>query len=212
MIDIPLPVFQDILRDSFMHAFNTSLETGRLDEGQKRFDDAILKLHHALECGVYREVQVIEEVRGHMGEHAHMLTDLDVREMVLCQLSVHGEPAFEAGRMTIGDDGRYPSNEEMEAFGEPAIRALGKATVKCLRAHDMAGAMTDIESNPKGALGEIFHELLREVIDEEIEDQCAQFRDGLADMLTVEHIPKPWTVPVGAPADLPPPKGGEESG
>lgn len=212
MIDIPFVVMQDILRDGFMSAFMKSVDTGRLDEGQRIFDQVIERLHHALEHGEYREVQVLEEVRGFMGEHAHLLTDLDVREMVLCQLSVHDEPAFEAGRMSCGEDNHYPTDEEMSAVGEPAIRALGKATVRCLRAHGMAGAMTDIESNPKGALGEIFHELLNEVIEEEIEDQCAQFRDNLADMLTVEHIPKPWTVPIGAPADLPPPKGGEESG
>lgn len=207
MIDIPHLVFRDILRDTFMAAFEKALETTRLDLAQEIFDAGIDTLHHALECGEYREVHVIDEIRADLGEHAHILDDIDCRELVMCQLTLHDKPLFEAGRMACGDDLSYPDDETMKGFGEPALRAFGKATVKALRRHEMAQNVEDLQHGAKGALSHIFSELLDEVIAEEIDDQCAEFRDRLADMLTVDAIPKPWSAPKGGERhDLPSPE------
>lgn len=206
MIDIPHAVYVDILHDVFMAAFMKSLETGRIDTGQSIYDEGIDRLYDCLNRGVYVEYDVLDEIREDMGEHAYMLDDLEVNEMVLCALTLDDQPVFEAGRMSVGADNRYPTDADMKKFGEDGLRALGKATVKALRRHDMAKQVAELKNGAKGALGDIFSELLDEVIQEEIEDQCATFRDSLADMLTIASIPKPWNAPEGGEVhDLPAP-------
>lgn len=122
------------------------------------------------------------------------------------RISVLGQPILEAGRFynaPLGNAGRFRN------LPKAALKGITRGLVETIRdaGLNIVEAYTGRDTGGKIDVDDSFAGLLREVLDDEIEDAVADFRQSLMAEVTAAHFAPAWGPPTGGPVQ--PPGGGE---
>lgn len=208
--DIPDAVLGQIFRDEWIEAI-TSADPTDQTATLRSWDESIARFIALIRDSTFWEYDITSDLRKLMGEdHFATLTHTGIVRFKLMKVMVADEVYIEIGEM-VDANGDSPT-EEMVKFLEDAgtdfHRAFAKATIRLMRKHGMAQGNSKAE---RGPLAETFRMVLKEVIEDEIEEEVDSFRQSLMAEVTAANF-VPWGPPKGGEQhDLPAP-GGDQHG
>ena len=203
-MEIPEKVFKQYIRDEWMGAIIAGLNEQSTDVDPSKmlneWDTTVDMLWAVADRGTYVEINISQELFTEMGDAANVLAQLDLTRFKMMAIKVDGETVMELGEM-LHSDQSSPTEEDVErlqAEGDDFHKVFAKATVKLMRRHGMAQGQQLKRAG--GPLGNVFAVVLEEVIKDEIDDACDDFRKSLLAEVTVDRIVA-WGPPTTPPQE-----------
>ena len=121
-------------------------------------------------------------------------------EIELIRLNMFGKPMLETGRFDGIPESKMP---QFHALPRPVIKGVVKGIVETIREHEL-GVLEAVQGRIDGnvTVDDAFSALLTEVLNDEIDDAVADFRESLMNEVTAAHF-VPWGPPTSTRKENP---------
>jgi hypothetical protein len=200
------------------HLFMSILIDRIANASEENFSERIemmIKSSYEINCPEHGRVEVIdvtEEVIESMGGKWRVFSDAGVKQVCFLRFFLLDHLVLETGRLSGKVADAVVANETLMTLDAPVLRAFAKAMLSSMRRHgiEMLKEMLDgtfDPDNPDSSAGDDMGlaTLIRQFMDEEVDEVVAKFSHQLDSVFTVRDIILPPPQEGGERHDLPAP-------